>query len=549
MNLFSRSTAPEDEQTDLSLPPLTLMAPHPVPHAAPAQVTWADDLGLEELLATLTIDRRHRTFVRGVLTNLQTDDRVIAWRQAVLGDLLRNPELTDALQGLLSSLASLGQDTAMLGRRRRSLLLETSDRLSELDLYVELVQQLHDLLTAANLESEALLALRDALAEVLQNPEYAQLREKLPALREPLQNIGSITVAINLDLDLKPQSAVLVSINQREVGEPVPLLGKLFNNIVPGEAPVAGAAPVHRFPEDYEMRKYNELFQDMNKLLQATAKPIANELRKYVKVSSRTLVLLEPELAFFIAAARMVQHGRARGIPFTAPVARLADERVTLIDDLHNVQLVLRDEKTVASTVQFDDTGRVGVLTGPNSGGKTTYLRSVGGAQILFQAGVYIPAASAQMSPVSRILTHFPRLETREQGRLAEEAERLRTLFTAMDDNSLVLLNETFSSTAFGEALYLAQDILSALCAKGVRAVFATHLVELVGRFSEIESAVSANSTLCSLVAGIQITEDGSPTPTYRVTRGEPLGRSYAQEIARKYGISLNQILDAGETS
>ncbi|MEL7234028.1 MAG: hypothetical protein AAGK74_06010, partial [Chloroflexota bacterium] len=77
----------------------------------------------------------------------------------------------------------------------------------------------------------------------------------------------------------------------------------------------------------------------------------------------------------------------------------------------------------------------------------------------------------------------------------------------------------------------------------------ATHLVELVGRFSEIESAVSANSTLCSLVAGIQITEDGSPTPTYRVTRGEPLGRSYAQEIARKYGISLNQILDAGETS
>jgi DNA mismatch repair ATPase MutS len=297
------------------------------------------------------------------------------------------------------------------------------------------------------------------------------------------------------------------------------------------------------------MRQYNELYQDMNKLLQQTAKPIANQLRKYIKVSSRTLVLLEPEVAFFIAAVRMIETAKAQGIPFNPPQAAPAADRITNIDDLYNIQLVLRGEKTMASTVQFDDSGRVGILTGPNSGGKTTYLRSVGGAQILFQTGLYIPAKSAQMSAVSRILTHFPRLETREQGRLAEEAERLRSLFADMDDNSLVLLNETFSSTAFGEALYLAQDILSALCAKGVRAVFATHLVELVEKFAEIEMAVTPRSKLCSLVAGIAVDENGNPTPTYRVTRGDPLGRSYAQEIARKYGISLQQILSAVNSS
>jgi DNA mismatch repair ATPase MutS len=286
----------------------------------------------------------------------------------------------------------------------------------------------------------------------------------------------------------------------------------------------------------------------MNKLMEQTAKPIAQSLKQYIKTSSRTMVTLEPELAFFVGAARMVETLRGRGLPISKPDVLPMARRAAHITDLHNVQLALMsddDTETIASDVQFDDTGRVGVLTGPNSGGKTTYLRSVGMAQVMFQAGLFIPAARAQISPVQEILTHFPRLETRQQGRLEEEAERLRTLFERITPGSLVLLNETFSSTAFGEALYLAQDILSAMCAVGVRALFATHLVELVEQSEDIEGAVAVQSRLCSLVAGIQLDEHGSPRPTYRVTRGEPLGRSYAREIARKYGISLEQILAA----
>ncbi len=110
--------------------------------------------------------------------------------------------------------------------------------------------------------------------------------------------------------------------------------------------------------------------------------------------------------------------------------------------------------------------------------------------------------------------------------------------------HSLVLLNETFSSTAFGEALYLAQDVLAAMCLIGSRAVFATHLVELVDHFDEIEGRVHGTSNLFSLVAGIELKDDGTAIPTYQITRGEPLGRSYAQEIARRHGISLAQILE-----
>jgi DNA mismatch repair ATPase MutS len=146
------------------------------------------------------------------------------------------------------------------------------------------------------------------------------------------------------------------------------------------------------------------------------------------------------------------------------------------------------------------------------------------------------------MSPVDCILTHFPALET-GQGRLAEEAARLRGLFERATGQSLVLLNETFSSTAPGEALYLAQDVLCGLRVIGVRALYATHLIELAERVSEIENAVAGSSAVFSLIATVHQNGDGQTARTFRIERGQPFGRSYAQEVARQHGISLEQIL------
>ena len=112
-------------------------------------------------------------------------------------------------------------------------------------------------------------------------------------------------------------------------------------------------------------------------------------------------------------------------------------------------------------------------------------------------------------------------------------------------DQSLVLLNESLSSTTAGEALYLAQEVISGLRAIGVRGLFATHLIELVGRIEQIESAARGDSAIMSLVAGVQLTDDNRLLPTFRITRGTPLESGYAQEIARRYGISLAQILAA----
>jgi DNA mismatch repair protein MutS len=546
---MNRIFGKSDEVPSLSLSPLSLLSPTPPAERQPIEpAAWEADLGLSDLVDVLASSRRYRKGVREVLVGLSTDADVIRWRQGVLADMVANPELVAALDDILPHIAGLSERGGMLGKRTRSLLMETADRLAELDLYCELLLALGEALDAATLTSKALIDLRYDLRRLTTLPAFAGLRAELPRLRAPLQNIGSLTVGINLDYNLNPRSAVLIAINGREIGEPQSLLDKLFNNPDedPKERQPRGIAPVHAFSPDREKRRYDELFQDVDRLMQQTAKPIADSLRAYVRTNSEPLVQLEGEIAFFVAAARMIERA---GVEFCRPEVAPADERVMTASGLRNIALVLRDEATaVPSDVRFDDEGRVAVLTGPNSGGKTTFLRNIGLAQVMAQAGLFLPAAAARVSPVDTIATHFPRLETREEGRLAEEAARLRDVFTKTSGHSLVLLNETFSSTAFGEALYLAQDVLGAMCAIGVRAVFATHLVELAEHFDVVHAAVEPRSLLFSLVAGIKLDENGKPVPTYQITRGEPLGRSYAQEIARRHGISLAQIMAARET-
>lgn len=556
---LKRYTEAARQRTELTLPLMSLMQPTAPTEAiigdtplafTPVQrkyTQWEDDLGISELVDALTTDRRYAPFVRQTLGALISDTQIIAWRQAVLADFLANPALVEAINTLLPQISSLRYGSAQLGQHRRSLLLETSDRLAELDLYLQMAETLYTALQAAQLHSEALITLRANLAALIADTTFATLRDELPTLRAPLENIKSLTIGVNLNHQMQPESAVLIAVNGHKLGEPVGLLDRLIGTRQNPETEESGLAALHPVNADRELRMFDPLFQDLDRLMVATAQPIARALTRYVRVSTKPLLMLEFDLAFYSCAAALIRRLEQRGIHFCRPQIAPRETRQADVVGLMNMSLALRSTaQPVASPMQFDDTGRIAVLTGPNSGGKTTYVQSVGLAHILFQAGLWLPAKSATLSPVDQILTHFPALETQQQGRLAEEAERLRDVLQRATVHSLVLLNETFSSTSAGEAQYLAQDVLSALCAIGVRAVFATHLTELADHFSEIEAYVSTpKSTLYSLVAGIHLTDDGHVSATYAIQRGKPLGRSYAQEIARRYGISFDQIMAA----
>ena len=120
------------------------------------------------------------------------------------------------------------------------------------------------------------------------------------------------------------------------------------------------------------------------------------------------------------------------------------------------------------------------IITGANQGGKSTFLRSIGQAQLMMQAGMFVPAESFSSEVCDGIFTHYRREEdtTMKSGKLDEELSRMSDIADNITQNSMLLFNESFASTYEREGSEIARQITIALVEKGVKVFFVTHLYE-----------------------------------------------------------------------
>jgi hypothetical protein len=524
-------------------------AAQPSSRPAPSEA----DLGLAPIIRALDIDGRHGRFAASVLAELCDDPDVISYRQNLLDDLLRLPDLVANIAGVLPQLGEL----ASIGRSshwgEKIPLLQVATRLAELDGYVICVEQLGAALDAAGagLRAAGLLNLRAFLADTRIEPTYRRLAEELPRLRAQLDQAGSVTLGINVDAQLRPESATIVSVNASRFAGKHSLMDRLFGERATPDA-VRGITALYKADERQRNMPEHELFRDLDRLLERVAAPVADTLAAYTRVQSTALAGLEAELAFYLGAARLVNELRAAGLPLCRPAIAPASERVCAINGVYSLDLALRlrasrnasdlAQAIVQNYVAFGPDALIFILTGPNSGGKTTYTRAIGQAQALFQAGLLVPGRQARISPVDGIYTHFAVAERLDisGGRLAEELDRLAQIFGQASSASLVLLNEPLASTDHAAARVLCRDILAGLRLLGARTLFVTHLHELV---DDALAGESLNGVV-SLVAGLaQHTGNGSdPSPSYQITPGRPQIAGYAAELARQHGLSVGQI-------
>ena len=255
------------------------------------------------------------------------------------------------------------------------------------------------------------------------------------------------------------------------------------------------------------------------------------------------------------------------GLPLCRPDIAPQNERRCEGSNSYNLNLalhmveqdILLPDGITMNDILIGGDGRILILTGPNQGGKTTYMQGIGLIQLLAQIGCFVPGTSALISPVDQIYTHFPLEEQpdADTGRFGEEASRIGKIFKQVTRNSLVLLNESLSSTSLGESLYLAQDIVRILRRLGARAIYSTHIHELAERAGEMNESVPGDSQITSVVSSpVEIDPQLSSVGirrSYKVEFRPPLGLSFAREIAARYGISYEQLekalIDRGELS
>jgi DNA mismatch repair protein MutS len=381
-----------------------------------------------------------------------------------------------------------------------------------------------------------------------------------------LNGVPSVTIGVNLDNELRPVEVTLLSINEKPFKG-----GSLIERLMgkkTGSKPDQGITPLHSLPyiavQDGTRRVETgqradplmvPLFNDLYKVLRSVISPISAALKEYAKVNANFLVAVEEEAAFYLGAVRLIRKMQASDLPMCRPEIRPMQERACEMQGMVNLILALGLEReqtnpkgaVIPNDVDFGPEGRIFILTGPNQGGKTVYTQAVGIAQVLFQAGLYVPAEKACISPVDGIYTHFA-IEEKSivgMGRLSEESKRLSEIFQSVTRHGLVLLNESLSSTSSGESLYMAQDIVRALRLFGVRAIFATHLHELAESAQAINQEISGDSLVVSLVAEVDLKARASTDlvpRTYKIKPGPPKGLSYAKGIAVRYGISFEQL-------
>ena len=233
---------------------------------------------------------------------------------------------------------------------------------------------------------------------------------------------------------------------------------------------------------------------------------------------------LRGELAFYVGCINLHERFGTIGAPicFPEPLASAADVRSA--SDLHDASLALTvDNPVVGNDVAADGADLI-VITGANQGGKTTFLRSVGSAQLMMQSGMFVPARTFRSSVTAGLFTHFTREEdaAMRRGRLDDELARLDDIVSAVRPGATLLLNESFASTNAREGSELASGIVRALTEAGVRVLFVTHLTRFARELFDERRAGT-------LFLHAERRPDG--TRTFRMIEGPPAGTSHGSDL------------------
>ena len=497
-----------------------------------------DELGLNEIFE----------LKNSSLTDFFTcDPEVIKYRQSAIADMLENAEIKETLAKVYPVL-----DDILELRRLDSDSQNPGDSylysITEIELYVSCIETLKEgfLPIKDKIKSEAFLNLSSFIFELCDSDFYKELNERLESLSSRVREVKSITVGVNLDRDLRPSSAGVISINS-EPFKSGKLLDKILRLSFKNDS-FTCIAELSAFGKGQSENKQEALVGAFNAAIEevfhSSVKGWRAIVGEYVIDNTDFLLRLLPEIEFVSRASELISKLSAReGCGVTVPELLPMKNKAFRARGLYNPRVALAiNEKIIDNDLEFDDSARIYVLTGPNRGGKSVITVALGAAVALCQLGLPVPAKEAEISLVDGIFTHFPEGadDTIDKGRLGEECARLSEIFESVSENSMILLDESLSSTGAYEASYIASEILAGFAAMGVRGIFSTHLHELAAGVPEInERSLKAGGVrVDTLVAGM---EEGERS--FKIHRMKPDGKSYAKDIADKYGLSYESLI------
>jgi DNA mismatch repair protein MutS len=486
--------------------------------------------------------------------------------EAGVKDTIAREELRRALDGVLD-----------LERLLSRVTLETANPRDVLALAASLGKIPAVKVALGRLVAKRLDALRGSLDDL------ADLRERIDKTIVPEPPLsfadgGIISAGLDTDLDdlrelSRNSKQVLAEIEQRERGRTgIGSLKVKFNSIF-GYYIEVSKPNLHLVPQDYERKQTlvgaerfttPELKEYEAKILDAQEKIVEIERRLFTelriaiafeakRIRQTALALAEVDvLALLAHVAALRNYCRPQFIESKDRTSLGADSRdghtgeLEIVEGRHPVieqqEMAGGNERFVPNDLYLNSTTHtILLLTGPNMGGKSTYLRQTALIVIMAQMGSFVPARSARLSVVDRVFTRIGASDNLARGRstfMVEMTETAAILHTATA-RSLILLDEVGRGTSTYDGLAIAWAAIEYLHARvRAKALFATHYFELTELAEQLSGVKNYH---------VSVKETGGGVVFLRKVEPGAADRSYGIEVAKLAGLPNEVITRARE--
>lgn len=486
-------------------------------------------------------------FALNVITELIADENVIKWRQDILEDFINIPQLENLLynsihtiyEGSLSVYAKAGSTQSFF---------ELNDNISQMEAFVECMEKCHKFVLeyGGKIKSAGITAVLQEIESHYNSDDFKRLMREIDELKDVLNNgIKSVTIGINLDKLMRPSEVVLLSVDKEPIRRKT-MFERLLKKDKKAEPLSEIYARKHKDGQVVEVDK--KLFSELDKLSCDYVRRANSAINRCYVECTNFLIKLSPQIDFYVGAKGLCERTSKIGLPVCRPEIVSKEKRLFICSEMYDpvlankmAALVYRGDDArpvLTNDCVLNDNTRIFLIMGTNNGGKTTYIRSVAVNRILAQAGLYVCAKEAKVSPCSSVFTYYP-LEEKvgiDTSRFTEECRELKRTIENADEYSLVLLNESLSSTNPYDSLIIAEELLRIFADIGCSLLYTTHILEMTEIPDRI-NAVNPKSRLGTLTAEC----DKNGKPTYKITLGKPDFSRNAQYIFEKYGISFEE--------
>jgi DNA mismatch repair ATPase MutS len=480
-----------------------------VGEASHSQEELAHDLRLSTLFDAMARGDKFLLAVskRAVLSSLR-DPAAIAYRQKVLDDCISQPEIVREMYAL--SVAAVEEERRIYGflRPYPSGILRRS--IAALELFVKPMKRLRQIADehADRFRSEGLRTFFDMLKRELDDDYFRTIDDHLRRL--------------------KFRTGMLMSAELGTGNKGVHYLLRAPKNTKVDWRERLGIGT--RSAYSFEISARDDAgARALSELTDRGINSVANALAQSTDHILSFFTAFRTELGFYVGSLNL--HGQLidKGEPTCTPEPLPWSPPALGFAGLYDACLTLRlPERVVGNDANADGKSLI-MITGANSGGKSTLLRSIGVAQLMMQCGMFVPAESYHGSVCEGIFAHFIREEdpTMSSGRLDEELSRMSAIADEITPAGIVLFNESFAATNEREGSEIARQIVRALLEVGIKVLYVTHLFDLADGFHarQLDTALF-----------LRAERGAHGQRSFKLVEDEPLSTSFGEDLLNQLG-------------